>query len=40
MMYNKPEMEVIELSIDDIVATSGFGYGEEGDGETEPLSVF
>lgn len=40
-MYNKPEMEVIELSIDNIVATSdGFDYGEEGDGEAEPLNVF
>ena len=39
-MYIKPEIEVIELSVQDMVATSGFGYGGEGDGEEEPLSSF
>ena len=32
-MYRRPEMEVIELSIDDIVATSGFTKEESGDEE-------
>ena len=32
-MYRKPEMEVIKLSIDDIVATSGFTKEESGDEE-------
>ena len=34
-MYNKPIMEIIELSIDDIVATSeGFTREESGDGDS------
>ena len=33
MMYSKPIMEIIELSIDDIVATSGFTKEESGDEE-------
>lgn len=32
-MYRRPEMEIIELSIDDIVATSGFTKEEFGDEE-------
>ena len=39
-MYIKPEMEIIELSVQNMVATSGFGYGDEGDGEQDPLEIF
>lgn len=35
MKYEKPNMEVMELKIEDIVRTSGLGNGGAGDPESD-----
>ena len=36
-MYEKPEMDLIEISVDDIVRTSPSDFGKEESGDENPL---
>ncbi len=39
-MYEKPVMEIIELSTNDVVTNSEFEYGNVGDGESDEFEGF